>query len=329
MRKKWKMEKGKVSIIVPVYNVEKFIQKCVSSLLTQSYKNIEIILVDDGSLDRSGDIIDEFGSDNRINVIHQQNSGVSKARNVGIAAARGEYVMFVDGDDWVDSDYVLYFVSLINKYNVDIAMNTKNYSSSTKINKSVQSFVENSETVIEWIYNGKIFVAVWNKLYKASILKKYKIQFNEKIWYGEGMLFNIEYLQYVDKVAIGDKCVYHQTFNQESAMRKFNIESNYCGVQSLDLQRNLWKKKTDNIEKAWEYHKYCFNRSIIDGLVRSNMLKDYKKEYQRCIFNLRKEIRIPLNYENSMKKKIAWIGYFFFPYIMAKRRSYKYKKYAK
>lgn len=93
-----------VSVIVPVYNVEKYIDKCVESLLNQDYKNIEVILVDDGTPDRSGDIIDRLKEeDHRIVVIHQENHGVSSARNAGMAVASGEYITFVDGDDWVDA----------------------------------------------------------------------------------------------------------------------------------------------------------------------------------------------------------------------------------
>ena len=97
----------KVSVIIPVYNVETYISKCISSVIEQSYKNIEIILIDDGSKDSSGKILDEYEKgDDRITVIHQKNKGVSAARNRGLELASGDYVVFVDGDDWVDSNYV-------------------------------------------------------------------------------------------------------------------------------------------------------------------------------------------------------------------------------
>jgi len=122
------MQSKKVSVIVPIYNVEKYIGKCVDSIRNQDYPNIEIILVDDGSPDKSPQIIDEMASnDDRIKVIHEKNGGVSSARNRGIAAATGEYIMFVDGDDWVDDDYVSYFVDLIEKHGCDIGMDKNNY----------------------------------------------------------------------------------------------------------------------------------------------------------------------------------------------------------
>ena len=114
------MSQKKVSVIVPVYNVEKYIKKCVESLINQEYRNFEIILINDGSVDNSGMIIDEMSlRDDRIKVIHQKNQGVSAARNVGISFSKGEYITFVDGDDWVDKDYISYFAasqSYICKY---------------------------------------------------------------------------------------------------------------------------------------------------------------------------------------------------------------------
>ena len=104
----------KITFIVPVYNVEKYIYRCVQSILKQSYSNIEVILVDDGSTDASGEIIDEMASEDvRIKVIHQKNSGVSTARNSGLMTASGEYILFIDGDDYIESDYASYFMGLI------------------------------------------------------------------------------------------------------------------------------------------------------------------------------------------------------------------------
>lgn len=313
-----------VSIIVPVYNVEKFIEKCVNSLQKQDYTNIEIILVDDGSPDSSAAIIDRLAAeDKRVKAIHQKNQGVSTARNTGIQAASGEYLMFVDGDDWVDTDYVSYFLNLVTELKCDIGMDTNNYSLASTKSSDVKYKIS-AEKTMEWIYLGQVFVAVWNKIYKTSLLRDNCISFNKDIWYGEGMLFNIECLQYVDSVAIGEKAVYHQMFNAESAMRKFNLNSNYCGLRSMYLQKEAWKKKNDNIEKAWEYHTYCFNRSIIDGLVRSDMVSSNKSVYDKCVHDLRKNICIPLKIEKRLKKRIGWLLYYVSPMFMAKRAARKF-----
>ena len=164
--------KKAVSVIVPVYNVEKFIFKTVNSILNQDYKNIKIILVDDGSPDISAKIIDELAKkDNRIVWVHKENGGVSSARNAGLKIATGEYVIFIDGDDWVEPNYVSYLLNLVEKNKCEIGMNKNNYSDDN-MNSSDREYVVSDEKAIEWIYLGDIFVAVWNKIYSMQFLKK-------------------------------------------------------------------------------------------------------------------------------------------------------------
>lgn len=316
------MSNSLVSIIVPIYKVEKYIEKCVLSLINQSYKNIEIILVDDGSPDNSGNIIDELAStDSRVKVIHKQNGGVSVARNSGLQLAKGDYIMFVDGDDWVDDSYVSYFVNLVEKNNCSVGMNIRCYTNSymDSTGQSDNHYYISAEKAMEWIYSGHIFVGVWNKIYHTELLVKNNIRFNPEIWYGEGMLFNIECVQYVDCIAIGEKCVYHQTFNPNSAMRDFNLKSNQCGIKSLDIQKKIWKKTSPEVEAAWEYHRYCFNRSIVLGIIRSNKETQYKDEYKDCVRAIRKGIKIPLKYEIGIKPKLYWLMLALFPKVIAKR----------
>lgn len=313
-----------VSIIIPIYNVEKYIERCVKSLMMQDYENIEIILVNDGSLDDSTNIINKLSKeDSRIKILYQENSGVSAARNYGLRVALGDYIMFVDGDDWVDSDYVSYFLKLVKNNNCFIGMNKQHYSNE-EIKYEHESNIVSAEKAIEWIYSDKIFVAVWNKIYKNDYLKRYNLIFNQNIWYGEGMLFNIECLQNVNKVAIGEKAIYHQTFNPESAMRNFNLKSNYCGISSMWLQRSKWKKVNKMIENEWIYHRYRFNRTIIDGLVRTNQVHDNWLAYKECVKNIRRGIFIPIKLEHKKKEKLKYLCYFLTPMFMARRHARKF-----
>lgn len=316
--------KDKVSIIVPIYNVERYIERCVKSLTSQDYPNIEIILVDDGSPDGSAAVVDAMaGQDERIVVIHKENEGVSSARNAGLAIATGTYVMFVDGDDWVEPDYVSYFLSLVKENSCLIAMNKYNFGVEDSVS-SDKSYSVSAEKAIEWIYMGKVFVAVWNKIYSVKLLKEYALCFSNEIWYGEGMLFNIECLQYCDKVAIGEKSVYHQTFNPNSAMRSFSLKNNYCGIHSLDIQKEKWKKVNKKIENAWLYHRYCFNRSILDGLVRTDIITENKDLCDECKRNIKRNIKIPLMADIGLKTKLSWIAYAIAPDLMAKRSARKF-----
>ena len=309
----------KVSVIIPVYNVEKFIFKTVESVINQDYKDIEIILIDDGSPDNSAQIIDKLAKmDNRIVCIHKENGGVSSARNAGLNFATGEYVTFIDGDDWVDTNYISYLVSLVEKNKCEIGMNKNNYSDyNTKSND--KEYVVKAEKAIEWIYLGNIFVAVWNKIYSRSFLKNNNIFFDEKIWYGEGMLFNIDCLQFVDDIAVGEKCVYHQVSNPNSAMRKFNVDSNLCGIRSLEIQKEHWKKSNPEILDAWNYHRRAFNMTIVMGLLRSNLEKDYQELYDSCIHNLKTNLWISLKVPIPLREKLSYIAWAIMPGFMSRR----------
>jgi len=314
-----------VSVIVPIYNVEAYIEKCVHSIIAQDYPNLEIILVDDGSPDSSGRIIDNLAlQDGRVRTVHKGNAGVSSARNEGLAIASGEYITFIDGDDYVEKDYVSYLVKLATENNCDIAISENNFTSFNKYQiADDEKRVVPAEYVIENIYLMHINVAVWNKLYRSQFLKDHKLMFNNEIWYGEGMLFNIECLQFADYVALGKRKVYHQVSNPNSAMRKFNLESNYCGIRSLEYQKKQWKKCTQGIEDAWTYHHRCFSRSILNGLVESDLVKEYKDEYKKCIRNLRRNIMVPLKVNIPLKQKAYYIVAMFFPVLLAKRAKWK------
>lgn len=312
------MREELVSIIVPVYNVENYLEKCIHSIRNQDYQNIEIILVDDGSPDKSPDIVDGAAKeDKRIKVIHKSNGGVSSARNAGMDAATGEFIMFVDGDDWVEPDYVSYFLHIIKSRGCPIGMNKRKF----YINESYSNNtyrVETAERAMIMIYMNDIDVAVWNKIYRTDFIRNHDLKFRSDVWYGEGMLFNIHCLQYCDNVVVGEKAVYHQTFNPNSAMRKFNLESNYCGIKSLEIQRSLWKKASKELEDSWLYHRFCFNRTIIDGMVRTGMYLEKPKDYQNAVSELRKNIGIGLRMDNNLVGIAVWGGYFMAPKLMAR-----------
>lgn len=299
------MREPKVSIIVPVYKVEKYIENCIRSIMIQDYRKIEIIAVEDGTPDKSGEILDVLSKeDDRIIVIHKSNGGVSTARNVGLARATGEYIMFVDGDDYVEQNYVSYFLSLIdNRYDMAISENCFDYKYKTQILKD-EIKISDSKSIIERIYLGELNEAVWNKIYKRTFLEDNEIVFDPQFWYGEGMLFNIICLQYTDRIAVGKRRVYHQVYNPKSAMRKFDLESNYCGIRSLEFQKKNWKKITPEIQYAWDFHLRCYALSIVKGLIQTDAVDQYRSEYERCIKELKSNIFQPLKLNISYKRKL-------------------------
>ena len=319
-----------ISIIVPIYNVQEYIEQGIKSIINQTYENLEIILVDDGSKDNSSKIIDNFSKiDERIKVIHKQNGGVSSARNTGLSMATGKYIIFIDGDDYIENDYVEYFYNLINKGNFDMAFNSKCFNLYNKTrNNNLNYKIYNKYLLIEDIYTGIIGcgVAVWNKIYKKEFLDKYNIVFDEEIWYGEGMLFNINCLSKTKKIVVGENILYHQIFNPNSAMRNFNLKSNLCGIKSLEIQKNILNLKNKNILNAWNYHKRCFNYSIMKGILKSDTKQKYYKEYVQCKKNLRKNIDIIIKVRIPFKNKIKHILLAISPFLIINKDIKKEKK---
>ena len=165
-----------ISVIVPIYNVEKYLHKCIDSLIGQTLKDIEIILVDDGSTDKSGVICDEYGlKDNRIKVIHKKNGGLSDARNTGIDIAKGKYISFIDSDDWVDLQMfeTLYNIAIKNDADIVQGDYIESYDENIRIEKSILENITkyNSEEILHNLYgyNATKTVIVWNKIYKREL----------------------------------------------------------------------------------------------------------------------------------------------------------------
>lgn len=190
----------KISIIVPVYNVEKYVEKCIQSLINQSYKNIEIILVDDGSNDRSNKIIDEYAKvDSRILTIHQKNKGVSAARNAGLKVATGEYVGFVDPDDYVD--YQMY-ETMLKKIELNMSdLAVCGFSKVTELSDKEEIFEIKDELLspkkcVEDLFDFRggyaIKPSVWNKLFRRD--KIGDLKFDENIGISEDLKFFVQYI---------------------------------------------------------------------------------------------------------------------------------------
>lgn len=211
----------KVSIIVPVYNVEPYIQQCIDSIVNQTYRNIEVICVDDGSADTSGEIIDQYAkTDDRILTIHVPNSGVAAARNTALSCATGEYAMFVDGDDWIDTTACEKAILQAETCHVDLVMwpyvrEFPNHSVPKVIFSEQKSFDENecrelqrrmiglSGAELAHPENADALCTVWGKLYRRKLIEQNNIRFTDlrRIGTYEDGLFNLHYLAYVKRAA--------------------------------------------------------------------------------------------------------------------------------
>lgn len=214
--------KGLVSVIIPVYNAKYYISKCIDSIVNQSYKNIEIILVNDGSIDGSDIICEEYAKNNQnIKVYHQENSGPSVARNTGVEYANGEYIQFVDSDDTLDINMTKRLVEEINDhtqlvicgYNlVEIDDKKPVIRNSTSINHGVFCRT-NFLKYFGQLYNDGFINPLWNKLYITRLIKNHNIRFLEDVYMGEDLIFNLEYIKVCDKVSIINEHLYNYYIN--------------------------------------------------------------------------------------------------------------------
>jgi glycosyltransferase involved in cell wall biosynthesis len=230
-----------VSIIIPIYNAENYLNRCIKSVLNQTYKKIEVILVNDGSTDKSVDICNHFCSkDERIKVIHNQNKGVSATRNDGLKAANGEFIQFVDADDYVDINYTKHMLRnmklncdiVISGYNIekmkDGNITIKKNTPSLKRDLSKKLFKEN----FGLLFSESLINPVWNKIYKNEIIQKQRVLFSEEINMGEDLLFNLKYFEHCQKINILSDHLYNYIdFGSDTLTRSY--KKNYYQVQKL------------------------------------------------------------------------------------------------
>lgn len=245
-----------VSVIVPVYNTERYLSKCIDSIINQTYRNIEIILVDDGSLDNCGKICDEYaGRDKRIKVMHKKNGGVSSARNCGLDIASGEYVFFVDSDDYVELDAIESFLTM-KKSDLIISKGYM-YDNGKKI--AIQNNIEKNKTVSDAKYKEKIFHDIllgkispgpFAKIYKRNIIEKYNLRFDTDLKIGEDTIFTFVFCSHATSFSEIDKYTYNYILNSNSVSKD-------CSEKVLPRTNSLVRAFN---EKIWPLVKYsCKN----------------------------------------------------------------------
>ena len=197
-----------VSVIVPVYNTEKYMRRCLESILSQTYTDFEVILVDDGSIDKSGEICDEYArQDNRLRVYHKENGGASSARNIGLEKAKGKWITFIDSDDAIEQDYF----KILECDKVELLIQKWRFASER----------ETREPLVEGLYNDKLFITfmeknahkdimrmVAAKFLLRDIIDQNNIRFNTKIRLGEDTLFMQEYYSYIHSLAVCNSSCY-------------------------------------------------------------------------------------------------------------------------
>lgn len=230
------MLKPLISIIVPVYNTSFYLRTCLDSIISQSYTFIEIIVIDDGSTDNSGKICDEYAEkDNRIKVFHRENGGVSRAKNYGLKIAKGEYVCFVDSDDYILQNHIIDFVDKLSK-EIDIYIQGLCFKKEDDSEEQLIypcNGVVNIKTAIE---DNKICSHAYTggKLYKRSFILNYGLKFPEKIKFSEDLIFFLEALTHVNKVCFIENASYQYLLHNGSASGRFySLDTEWLCLQTF------------------------------------------------------------------------------------------------
>lgn len=277
-----------ISIIIPVYNLEnRNLDRCIQSILNQTYKNFELILINDGSTDNSEKICEQYiYSDNRIKLINQQNGGVSSARNKGIDYSKGTYIAFIDGDDYVDENYLEHFVQLLPAdliiqsckdfcYDYDKAKTQYHFENKSYNNNFYELFSK---------YNLYNWGAPWARLYKTNIIKQHNIKFNTEIRYREDELFFLQYLRFCQVIKTDSYYGYHYIWYPTSATNKYyGFDHDFkIATQIYAASLQLGEEKNFNAS-FFETISYKCISSLFSGLSSMYKHKIIQKRKERII----------------------------------------------
>lgn len=259
------MENPKISVIVPVYNAEKYLHRCVDSILAQTFNDFELLLIDDGSKDSSGEICDEYArKDERVKVWHKENGGVSSARNVGLENARGEWVTFSDSDDWLEPNAFAYYDVMTKKYSFDYLycgyfLNDVEGIPDKDGSLDIPNFIERHECD-----------KLWYGVYSNAIIQNGRIRFNEKITLAEDKLFNYQFLKSCQKVYVSRLCFYRYSFGntQSLSFKGFDID-NFLLCQILICQ----ELNQINHKKAISEFTHAFKGIVWQSICQKRTMK--------------------------------------------------------
>ena len=278
------MIKDMISVVIPVYNAEKYIKKNIEALMQQSYKNYEVWLIDDGSTDNSlilcQSLCEKYSN---INVVHSINNGASFARNIGIKKARGEYLVFIDSDDYVEKDYLEQLYSGINKSDAGMAVCAyfrEGISGKNKIFSYGKDDIWNYEQSICRMFENNNFGGYpWNKIFRMQIVKRLGLEFNVNLKKSEDMLWVCQYLQECKKVYYISKPLYHYVYNDTSVCRGIKENKNFddrdlTNIEAHEIMKCVIEHDGKNIKDAFACRLVCTHMRLLVNMFYA----EYKNE---------------------------------------------------
>lgn len=302
-----------VSIIIPVYRVEKYLDKCINSVVNQTYENLEIILVDDGSTDNCPQMCDEWArADTRIKVIHKENDGLANARNSGLEIVTGDYFMFADSDDWLEADMIEHLYKTIVKYDADVArcgifVDYDNAKSDVHENSDV-ILPNRTQKFGELVNTPLIGGVAWNKLFKSDAFKH--IRFDKADGSSEDIMYNFRVFSQTQKVVYYDIPKYHYLIRQESIT---NSPFGYGAFSIIRAKKIIY----ESLKNDSELYPICVNGLVtstfivLSGVIKNQKCLDRYDELRNIIVTHKKEILKSRLY--SKKDKIKAIILVIFP----------------
>lgn len=292
-----------ISVIVPVYKVEKYLNKCIESIVNQSYRHLEIILVDDGSPDNCPKICDVWAEkDKRIKVIHKCNEGLSSARLTGIQVATGEYVQFVDSDDYLEQGACELLINDLINNNADLCVANIKYINFNLKQPRLKSFITTRQDfAIETLYSQGLFNFAWNKLFKRSLLPHEPIIVEK---YGEDFWFNCEYLKNCKKIVYNETPIYNYVAIPNSIVHCYSPDCfpNHCKV--IDFIQNILMLRYPNLVDFFNYLKSEFLLASFKGIITTNLFT--RKQKLKIVKNYMQSVYFVQNvkYAKGLKRKV-------------------------
>ena len=290
----------KVSVIVPVYKAEKYLRKCVDSILTQTFKDFEVILVDDGSPDKSGEICDEYAEkDSRVRVFHKENGGVSSARNKGIDEARGEWVTFVDADDWLSFETLESLSIYLKDYDIirfSMVLVFPAYSKTKELNEGVTR-----EEYIKLLVERRTILGVCGGLYRLDKISEAGLRFREDIINGEDWLFQFQAVCCCEKLRVVNKGLYYYNLGSEySCTANPNLRKSLSGIDAFHAIRDFMDSHGMKISERSLATGYTeiYSEALI--FLSVSVLK--KKDFERKYLYLRRFACYPSFHEIAMSR---------------------------
>lgn len=300
------MRTPKISVIVPVYKAEQYIHRCVDSLLAQTFQDFEVLLVDDGSPDRSGEICDEYAKkDSRVRVFHKENGGVSSARQCGMDNVRGEYMIHADPDDWVEPEMLEEMYGRMEKDNLDILIADYISYVQNNMRKYMCQKPEKctGEDVLEEIIKGRLLGVLWNKMIRYSVCNKYNVHFVNSINYAEDVLFLSQLLTTNVVVGYVNRAYYYYDSTNTFSITRCYGRSTYVEQKKyIDfLAKILPSSRYGNSVKA------LMHRAKIRAFI--NMVLDKNEYYGNNVLTVSDILKSQCNVFYKLCLLMAWLNF--------------------